>query len=231
MAALGSVSVILAAHDEAGSIAEVVAGCRAHTPHLEELLVIDDGSTDGTGRLAEEAGAKVIRLAENQGKGAAIRKGIAHATGDVLLFMDADGQDDPRDIPALLAALEDGADMVVGSRFLGRFEEGAITPLNRAGNRLLTEIVNVLFQVRLTDTQAGFRAVRRSSAARCALSARRYDIEVDLLLGVVKNGGRVVEVPVRRMPRSAGRTDLDSFRDGGRILLRILRKRAARPTG
>lgn len=229
MAALGSVSVILAAHNEAGSIAEVVAGCRAHTRDLAELLVIDDGSTDGTASAAAEAGATVVRMPRNEGKGAAIRRGIAQAKGDVFLFMDADGQDDPRDIPILLAALETGADMVVGSRFLGRFEDGAITPLNRLGNQLLTGVVNLLFRVRLTDTQAGFRAVRRAAAARCALTASRYDIEVDLLLGVVRNGDRVVEVPVRRMPRSAGESDLDSFRDGGRIFLRILRKRVARP--
>jgi glycosyltransferase involved in cell wall biosynthesis len=219
------VSVILAAHTEAGSIASIVRGCLEHTPDLLELLVVDDGSTDETSRLAEAAGATVLRLPVNGGKGVAIRHGIAHARGDLLLFMDADGQDDPADIPALLAAFAPGVDMVVGSRFLGHFDDGAITPLNRAGNRFLTEVVNALFGARLTDTQAGFRAVRREAAARCRLTARRYDIEVDLLLGVVRSGARVAEVPVRRMPRAHGATDLASFRDGTRILLRILRKR------
>ncbi len=224
---LPRVSVVLAAYNEAASIASVVRGSFEHTPNVCEVMVIDDGSTDGTAQLAEAAGARVLRLAVNGGKGVAIRHGIAHATGDVLLFLDADGQDDPADIPLLLAALTPGVDMVVGSRFLGRFEAGAITPVNRAGNRFLTGVVNALFGAALTDTQAGFRCVRREAAARCTLTARRYDIEVDLLLGVLRNGGRVAEVPVRRDARHGGASQLHSVRDGTRILVKILRRRFA----
>lgn len=219
------VSVILAAYNEAGTIEQVVRACAEHTPEVCEVIVVDDGSHDETGTLAERAGAKVERFPRNRGKGAAVRRGIAMAEGDILLFLDADGQDDPREIPALLGAIEHGVDMVVGSRFLGRFGEGAITPLNRAGNQLLTGVVNALFGARLTDTQAGFRAVRRAAAERAGLSADRYDIEVDLLISVLRSGGRVVEVPVSRARRSHGASSLNSFRDGTRILARILRKR------
>jgi len=228
MAAMhGSVSIILAAYNEAATIARVVAGCRAHTPELLEIIVVDDGSTDDTGPLAEQAGASTYRLSPNRGKGYAIRQGIREARGDVLMFLDADGQDDPAEIPDLLAALVPGVDMVVGSRFLGRFEPGAITPINHAGNRALTGVVNALFGAHLTDTQAGFRCVRRSAAERCTLSAVRYDIEVDLLLGVMRSGGVVAEVPVRRDARRAGASQLGSVRDGTRILLKILRRRLA----
>jgi len=222
-----SISVVLAAFQEESTIDAVVRGCREHTPGLIEMLVIDDGSTDDTATRAERAGATVIRMGKNQGKGAAIRRGLERARGDVLLFMDADGQDDPADIPLLLAALEPGVAMVVGSRFLGHFERGAITPLNKAGNQLLTQIANVLFSANLTDTQAGFRCVRRSALESLRLSAKRYDIEVDLLLGVLRSGGRVVEVPVRRDARRHGRSQLGSFRDGTRILVRIFRQRFA----
>jgi hypothetical protein len=95
------------------------------------------------------------------------------------------------------------------------------------GNRFLTVVLNALFGVALTDTQAGFRAVRRSVLDRCRLSARRYDIEVDLVLGVLMAGGRIVDVPVRRAARVGGSTDLDSIRDGSRILWRIVRLRLA----
>jgi len=220
-----SVSVILAAYNEAGTIGEVVRGCAASTSDLVEVIVIDDGSRDATAEIARSNGARVERFPQNRGKGAAIRRGIELAKGDFLLFLDADGQDDPREIPKLLEAFGDGVDMVVGSRFLGHFDEGAITPLNRAGNLMLTGVVNALFGARLTDTQAGFRAVRRDAAARARLSADRYDIEVDLLLSVLRAGGRVVEVPVSRAPRRYGQTSLDSFKDGTRILLRIVRKR------
>jgi len=220
-----NVSVILAAYNEAATIEAIVHGCRNHTPNLHEIIVVDDGSRDETARLAEKAGAHVIRLSRNGGKGVAIRRGIAEASGDILLFMDADGQDEPREIPRLLDAFAPGIDMVVGSRFLGTFGDGAITPLNRLGNRALTEVVNLLFKARLTDTQAGFRAVRTAAARRAHLTASRYDIEVDLLLSVLRSGARVVEVPVTRKRRDHGQTHLDSFRDGTRILIRILRKR------
>ncbi len=221
------VTVVLAAFNEANTIESIVEGCARHTPGLDEVLVVDDGSTDDTGARASKAGARVLRLEPNRGKGHAIRHGIAHARGDVLMFLDADGQDDPSEIPTLLDALVPSVDMVVGSRFLGTFHDGAITTVNRAGNQFLTSIVNVLFGARLTDTQAGFRCVRRSAAERCTLTAARYDIEVDLLLGVLRNGGKVVDVPVRRDARRHGASHLDSVRDGTRILLRILRRRFA----
>ena len=224
-AGASGVSVVLAAYNEAATIRSVVEGCAAHTPELRELIVVDDGSIDGTAEIAERAGARVERLPVNRGKGYAIRHGIQRAHGDVLMFLDADGQDDPAEIPTLLDALRPGVDMVVGSRFRGRFGEGAITPVNRAGNQFLTGVINLLFDAHLTDTQAGFRCVRRSAAERCTLRASRYDIEVDLLLGVLRGGGRVVEVPVRREARLHGESQLSSVRDGTRILLRILRRR------
>ena len=118
--------------------------------------------------------------------------------------------------------------MVVGSRFLGTFGEGAITPLNKLGNRALTEILNLLYGVRLTDTQAGFRAFPRSLLDGLVLRAVRYEIEVELLLSAVESSGRVLEVPVRRMARTYGTTDLGSFRDGARILRGIVARRLRR---
>jgi len=213
-----SVSVVIAAHDEAPSIAGVVRGCLAHTPDLNEVLVVDDGSRDATAALAEEAGARVVRLAVNQGKGAALRRGIAEARGEVLVFLDADGQDDPAEIPLLLGALADDVALVIGSRFLGTFRDGAITGFNRAGNVGLTAVSNALFGMRVSDTQAGFRAVRRSAVVDLPLRARRYDIETELLLRVHLAGGKVVEIPVTRSARSHGASGLSSLRDGARIL-------------
>ena len=224
-----SVSVVLPAFNEARTIGAVVRGCCAALPPASDILVVDDGSSDATAARAEEAGARVIRLGQNRGKGGALRLGIERSTGEVLVFLDADGQDDPAEIPLLLDALVAGADLVVGSRFLGHFDPGAITPINRFGSRALTSVVNLLFGAQLTDTQAGFRAVRRPLLERMALAAQHYDIETDLLLQAMNVGGRVVEVPVRRGARQHGASGLHPVVDGLRILVRILRVRFRQP--
>ena len=224
MTGASSVTVLVAAYNEAPVIGTVVRAARQALVR-GDVLVVDDGSTDGTDRAAAEAGARVLRLAANGGKGSAIRRGLAEVHSDVIVLIDGDGQDDPSEIPRLLEALDPDVDLVVGSRFLGTFEPGAITPVNHWGNRFLTSVANRLFATRLTDTQAGFKAVRADTLRRVHLRAHRFDIEVDLLLGVLRAGGRVVEVPVRRAPRQHGGSHLKSVRDGVRILCRIVARR------
>jgi len=219
-----AVTVLVAAYNEAPVIGEIVRASLQAMPSVE-VLVVDDGSTDGTEGVATSAGARVLRLAANGGKGAAIRRGLSEAQGEVIVLIDGDGQDDPAEIPRLLDALRPEVGLVVGSRFMGHFEPGAITPINHWGNRFLTSIINVLFAAALTDTQAGFKAVRRATLQRIQLRAQYFDIEVDLLLGILRGGGRVVEVPVNRAPRQHGKSRLHSIIDGSRILRRILVRR------
>ena len=221
------VTVLIACYNEAPVIGDVVRAAARAVPSVE-VLVVDDGSDDGTDRVAGAAGARVLRRPVNGGKGAAIRSAIAEVRGKLVVLIDGDGQDDPAEMPALLAPLGAGADLVVGSRFLGHFEPGAITPVNHWGNRFLTGVINALFPTSLTDTQAGFKALRTTTLRGVHLTADRFDIEVDLLLGVLCAGGRVVEVPVRRAARSHGDSRLDSLRDGLRILRRILGRRFGR---
>jgi glycosyltransferase involved in cell wall biosynthesis len=216
------VSVVIAAYNEAPVIGQVVRAALA--AGAAEVIVADDGSTDGTNAAASNSGAVVMRMHKNMGKGHAVRAGLKRASGDVIVLIDGDGQDDPSEIPLLLAALEQ-ADLVVGSRFVGRLGPGAITPINHAGNRFLSGVINLLFGVQLTDTQAGFKALRRSLAEELPLTAGRYDIEADLLLSVLQRGGRVVEIPVGREARAHGKSHFNRVLDGTRILLRILSRR------
>jgi glycosyltransferase involved in cell wall biosynthesis len=228
MADLGSsVSVIIPAHNEAPTIADVAQACVANTPGLLEVIVVDDGSTDGTAEVAAAAGADVVRLPRNQGKGVALQRGIDHARGEILIFIDADGQDDPTEIPAMLAAFQPGVDIVLGSRFMGRFRPGAITRLNYLGTRFITAVVNLLFGIHVTDPLAGFRAVRAKVFQFVRIEARGYDIEVDVLLRIVRLGGGVREVPAQRSARPHGESGLSNIRDGTIIMLRALSIRLA----
>ncbi len=219
-----SIDVVIAAHNEAGSIADVLAAVHRALPDAP-LLVVDDGSRDETAIRAAGAGARVLRIEVNGGKGAAMRRGIAETSADWLLFLDADGQDDPAEIPQLLAAMEDGVDLVNGSRFLGDLRPGSIHPANRVGNVTLTRLFGALFGQRITDSQAGFRLLRGDVARSMDLRGREYEFETEVLAKVLQGGGRVVEVPVTRYPRRAGRTDFRRVRNGLRILATMLRER------
>lgn len=215
-------TAIIAALDEAGAIGEVVRGSLRH---VDEVVVVDDGSRDETAAVAERAGARVLRSARNRGKGASLRRAAHEARGQVLVTLDGDGQDDPADIPALLAAIGRGADLVIGSRFRGELRPGAITPVNRMGNLALTAALNLLYGVRLSDTQAGFRALRRTLWQRLPLRATRYEVETEVLVRALQAGARVVEVPVTRRAREHGHSALHGLRDGTRILACMLRLR------
>ncbi len=217
------VSVVIAAHDEAATIADVVrAATAAIGDEVEhEVIVVDDGSTDDTARLAEDAGARVIRVWPNGGKGAALRTGIAESGGDWLVFIDADGQDDPAEIPQLLEHAWGDTVLVNGSRFIGTMRRGAISGPNWFGNVFMTAFLDLLFLAPITDSQAGFRA------RALPLRSTEYEIETEMLAKVLRAGHRVVEVPVTRDKRAAGTTDFRRIRNGLRILGTILRERIA----
>ncbi len=223
-----SVSVVIAAHDEAATIANVVRGAReALGPQCAEVLVVDDGSSDGTAEAARVAGATVLRLDRNQGKGAALRAGIPTTRGEWVVFLDADGQDDPAEIPLLLARAADGPDvaLVNGSRFLGTLRRGAISAPNLVGNLAFTGLFAALYGRRVTDSQAGFRAFRGDVVRGLPLRSTEYEIETEMLAQVIRRGFRVVEVPVTRERRQAGTTDFKRVRNGLRILWTIVRER------
>lgn len=216
------VSAIIGALNEAGAIGDVVRGC-LRDGGVDEVVVVDDGSRDRTAELAAAAGARVVRHAHNLGKGAALRRAAAEASGEVLVTLDGDGQDDPRDVAALVEGIETGADLVIGSRFLGELRPGSITTVNRIGNRGLTLALNLLYGVQLSDTQAGMRAIRRSVWERLPLRAARYEIETEVLVRAIQAGAKVVEVPVTRSARAHGQSGLHAVRDGGRILACMVR--------
>ena len=202
-------SVVIAARDEEFAVGAVVRGVADVLAADVEVLVVDDGSTDRTAEVAREAGARVL-VAAGAGKGAAMRVGIAAARGDRLVFIDADGQHDPAQIPALLARHEP---LVLGSR------SGSPAPASSvAGNRLLTLAFVLLYGRRVADSQTGFRVIDGDLARSLPLVRDGYEFEVEVLARVVRRGHGVADVPVRWLARGNGRSRLRKLRDGLRIL-------------
>ncbi len=219
------VSLVIAAHNEAGTIVDVLAQATAAIAEPCEAIVVDDGSTDNTADLATEAGAQVIRLTPNRGKGVALRRGIDASRGQWLVFIDADGQDDPAEIPLLLQAAHDGVVLVNGSRFKGSLRQGAISRSNLLGNLVMTGLFDLLFLARITDSQAGFRVFHGPTARAFELRAVEYEIETEMLAAALGSGMRIVEVPVTRYRRQAGATDFRRIRNGLAILRTIVAER------
>ncbi|MBL4687529.1 MAG: glycosyltransferase [Nannocystaceae bacterium] len=223
-AALGSVTAVIPARNEAGAIAAVVAAAREL---VTEVIVVDDGSSDDTAARAAAAGARVVRIAPGRGKGNALRTGVTAAQGQTIVMLDGDGQDDPQDLPRLLERLAAGADPVVGTRFVAAVDRNAIAPLDRVGNRLLTALLNLLYGVKLTDTQAGFRAISRALWQSLPLTAQGFEIETEVLVRALQAGANVQEVAVGRRPRHHGERVLHRVRDGLAILGCMVRLRVS----
>ncbi len=214
------VVVILPAHDEVATVAGVVAAVPERIgDHPVEVVVVDDGSTDGTGDAAVAAGAKVITHVSNRGLGAAVRTGLRHAhdSGAIAAaFLDADGEYDPSELGDLLKPILAGdADYVAGSRFAGTIE--SMLPHRRVGNLVLTAFTSLLAGRRLTDGQSGFRAI---GADALAVTEIRHDYNYAqvLTLELIGKGFRYAEVPIRYQRRREGR----SFVKLGGYLRRVL---------
>ncbi len=200
--------VVVPAYNEDEALPATVKELRAAMPDVD-VVVVDDGSRDETATVAAAAGAHVVRLPFNLGVGAAVRTGLRYASEhgyDRAVVLDADGQHDPASLPALLGALDSGANMAIGSRFAdgaAPYEVGAVR--NRA-MRVLHRIVEWSTGQRFTDTTSGFRAFDRPVME---LLARDYPVEyladtVEVLIMVCRRGFRVVEVPVTMRPRAGG---------------------------
>lgn len=198
------ISVVIAAKNEARTIREIVMESREY---CDEVLVLDGHSDDDTARLAEEAGARVL-VDNRKGKGAAIRQGIKEAGGDIIVFLDADGSHSPGDIPRLTAPILRGeCEHVTGSRMKGGSDElhGDLRKFIRMlGSDIITLGINYRFNVRLTDSQNGFRAILTTAARELGLREDITTIEQEMIIKTLKKGYRIAEVPAHEFERKHG---------------------------
>lgn len=194
--------ILIPALNEAATIARVIRSIPDRIPQImyREVLVIDDGSTDATVSEARAAGATVISHGTNRGLGVTFRTGIAEALrrgADVIVHLDADGQFDPADIPALITPLLDGrADIATCTRFQRPELRPEMPPVKIWGNRMATRIVNFATGERFTDVSCGYRALTRDAALRLTLFGR-FTYTQEMFLDAVQKGLRIVEVPLR----------------------------------
>ena len=215
------VSIIIPAHGEEAVIGGVVARVHRVVRSMRrsyEVLVIDDGSTDGTARVARLAGAKVISHPYNMGNGAAVKTGIRNAHGAALILMDGDGQHSPEDIPRLLSPLK-AYDLVVGARN----KETEASFHRRAANWLYNALASYVCGRKILDLTSGFRAVR-ASVAREFLSVlpNTFSYPTTLTLAVVRSGYSLKYVPIKVL-RLTGRSKVRLLQDGTRFLLIIFK--------
>jgi glycosyltransferase involved in cell wall biosynthesis len=220
------VSVLIPAHNEAGTVGTVIERAAGILGVSAEIIVVDDGSDDRTGDIvdARRAGAVPIRLvrrARTGGKGAAVRDGLPHCTGRFIVLQDADLELDPAAYPELLAPLRAGrADMVNGSRFLhGR---GAAPRRTAIANRVLTAAGNAVYGTRLSDICSGHKAFRRDLLLALPLRSRGYELESELVGLAARHGAVIVEVPTSYLPRTKDEGKRIGARDGLRVLQAML---------
>ena len=227
---LEKLTVVVPAYDEAGTIRTILERVLA-APFPKEVLVVDDGSTDGTAdvlrQMAEEhAPIRVLRHERNRGKGAALRTAFAEATGNVVLVQDADLEYDPADYIVLLRPiLEERADVVYGSRFLGGAYVRVHLFWHYAANRFLTLVTNMLSNLNLTDMETGYKVFRREVLERLRLRSEGFAIEPEITVKVARLGCRVYEVPITYAGRSYAEGKKIRWRDGFVALFTAFRYR------
>ncbi len=228
-------SVIVPAYNEAATIEAVVR--RLNEVRLRpEIIAVDDASTDGTGavldRLAREGLVhQVIHHPTNRGKGAALRSGIAGATGDVIVAQDADLEYDPGDLAVLLEPIRQGrADAVYGSRFQGG-PRRVLFFWHSIGNRLLTLLSNMFTNLNLSDMETCYKLVRADVLKRLPLTAERFGIEVELTARLAQAGARIWELPITYSGRTYAEGKKIGWRDGLAALFHVLRYNLLPPRG
>jgi hypothetical protein len=219
-------SVVIPVYNECDTIVRVLARLRA-LPIPMEIIIVDDESTDGTVEKLEHIrdlmDLIVLFKPHNQGKGAALRTGFRHATGDVVVVQDADLEYDPRDIPALLEPIvKRQADVVYGSRFLTNRAVGS-SWIHRIGNRFLTVCSNAMTGLRLTDMETCYKLLPRGLLQTLELKQDRFGFEPEITAKLARSGAHVCELPIRYVARDWKEGKKIGVRDGINAIYCILR--------
>jgi glycosyltransferase involved in cell wall biosynthesis len=221
------VSIVMPAYNEAQTVEAALRRVRG-VPLRLEIIVVNDASTDGTREILEKLAAerlvdRVVHHEKNRGKGAAIRSGVAAATGDALVVQDADLEYDPADLPALLKPISEGkADAVYGSRFQGG-PHRVLYFWHYLGNRFLTLLSNMFTNLNLTDLETCYKLVRMDLIKRLPLSSNRFGFEVEITARLAQAHARIWEMPISYSGRTYSEGKKITWKDGVAALFHIVR--------
>jgi glycosyltransferase involved in cell wall biosynthesis len=221
------VSIIVPVYNERQTIGELLRRVEA-VPIPMQVIVVDDGSTDGTVEVVQREAARgaieVVVHEVNRGKGAAVRSGLERVRGEVVIIQDADLEYDPAEYPLLLAPIEKGvASVVYGSRFLGPHR--AMYFWHSVGNKLLTLTCNVLFDTTLTDLETCYKVFRTDVVRSFRLRSDRWGFDPEVTAKVLKRGHRIYEIPISYAGREFHEGKKITWKDGFRVFLALLRFR------
>jgi glycosyltransferase involved in cell wall biosynthesis len=221
-------SIIMPVFNERNTVVEAIRRCRSVELPLErEIIVIDDGSDDGTRQILSQLQDSTVRVLQhpvNRGKGAAIRTGLAHVTGDLVLIQDADLEYDPEDWPNLLAPVLKGkARVVYGSRFTG--ERRNMMFWHWVGNRFLSLVTNALYNTTLSDMETCYKLFDRKLIDSIPLRSERFGFEPEVTAMILRTGERIYEVPISYAGREVHEGKKITWRDGIDALGTLIRCR------
>lgn len=219
------ISIIVPIYNEKGRAIAFLPSL-AKLPFDREVIIVDDGSTDGTkeelANFAPRFGFRLFSLAKNQGKGAAVRRGLSEATGDYIIICDADGEYYPKDISCLLeAATKNDTVAVYGSRWLGKKEMS----FHHFVNWLLTSFFNLLFKTCLTDMETCFKLIPCEALKKMVLRSSRFEIEPEISAQLLKVGYQIKEVPISYQRRNYAQGKKIRAKDGLLAIKEILRQK------
>jgi len=218
-----SISVVIPAKNEARNIAWVLERI---PPFVDEVIVVDGLSTDGTLEVAKMITPDVVVVHEMRpGKGAALRAGFDVARGDYVIMIDADGSMDPAEMQSFVDLLDEGYELVKGSRFLPGGGTTDITWLRSFGNARLRDLANFIYRTDFTELCYGYCAFRRKALYSLALDADGFEIETQIVTRAITRGLRIAEAPSLEAPRRFGSSNLNAFKDGLRVLRTLLVER------
>src|SRR4051794_38854789 len=224
-------SVIMPVYNERNTVAEAIRRSRSVAIPLErEIVVVDDGSDDGTRQILSQLQDSTVRVVHhpvNRGKGAAIKTGLEHVTGDLVLIQDADLEYDPEDWPKLLAPIFRGkATVVYGSRFTG--ERRNMLFLHWMGNRMLSLTTNLLYNTTLSDMETCYKLFDRRVLDGVTIRSNRFDFEPEITAKVLRQGVRIYEVPISYTGREFDEGKKITWRDGFAALYALVKFRFVR---